>query len=88
VPTLSTATNPSEEPRNIPVSRLLKPARWSNYFPHLSSRDLERGTLQEIEARQGRARTFYLGSYLAFETLEHTARHAQAVVHSFFPEAP
>jgi hypothetical protein len=59
-------------------------ARWLHYFPHLSAADLQRGTLQEIEAQQGRNRTFYTGSYLALETLEHVARHAQALVRTFF----
>ncbi len=59
-------------------------ARWSYYFPHLSPVDLQRGTLQEIEAAQGRNRTFYTGSYLALETLEHVARHAQSIVRAFF----
>lgn len=59
-------------------------ARWLNYFPHLSAADLRSGTLQDIEARQGKNRTFYLGSYLAFETLEHVARHAQSIVATFF----
>lgn len=59
-------------------------ARWLNYFPHLSASDLRCGTLQEIETRQGQNRTFYTGSYLAFETIEHVARHAQALVRTFF----
>lgn len=59
-------------------------ARWLKYFPHLVVEDLKRGTLQEIESRQGKNRTFYTGSYLAFETLEHVARHVQAIVRSFF----
>ena len=59
-------------------------ARWLKYFPHLAVEDLKRGTLQEIESRQGKNRTFYTGSYLAFETLEHVARHAQALVRTFF----
>ena len=59
-------------------------ARWLKYFPHLSVEDLKRGILQEIESRQGKNRTFYTGSYLAFETLEHVARHAQALVRTFF----
>jgi len=59
-------------------------ACWGNYFPHLTAEDLQRGTLQEIEAQQGKNRTFYTGSYLAFETIEHVARHAQALVRTFF----
>jgi acyl-CoA synthetase (AMP-forming)/AMP-acid ligase II/acyl carrier protein len=59
-------------------------ARWSHYFPHLSAEDLARGTLGEIEAMQGRQRTYFVGSYLGLETLEHTARHAQAIVRTFF----
>lgn len=59
-------------------------ARWLNYFPHLTAADLRRGTLQEIESQQGRNRTFFTGSYLALETLEHVARHAQAIVRTFF----
>jgi len=32
-------------------------ARWGNYFPHLTAEVLQRGTLQEIEAQQGKNRT-------------------------------
>jgi glycine/D-amino acid oxidase-like deaminating enzyme len=68
----------------ITVHRLLRRSRRRTYFPHLSAQDLRSGVLQQLESRQGRDRLFYLGSYLAFETLEHTARHAQAVVRAFF----
>lgn len=59
-------------------------ARWFHYFPHLSIEDLRAGTLQKIESLQGKYRTFYTGSYLTFETLEHVARHAQSIVRTFF----
>ena len=68
----------------VRVTARLETMRWMHYFPHLSAADLRRGTLQEIEQRQGRQRTFYTGSYLALETLEHVARHAQSIIRTFF----
>jgi hypothetical protein len=73
--------------RGLPPRRVLPGTRWRNYFPHLSPEDLGRGTLREIEQRQGQNRTFYVGSYLSFETIEHTTRYAQFIMRSFFPRS-
>ncbi|HEX9103823.1 MAG TPA: FAD-dependent oxidoreductase [Polyangia bacterium] len=56
-----------------------------DYFPHVSTAAMQAGFYERMEALQGRNNTFYVGSTLSFETVEHSARYARALVQSNFP---
>nr|WP_298135994.1 FAD-dependent oxidoreductase [uncultured Pseudomonas sp.] len=55
-----------------------------DYFPRVSSAALQNGFFQQVEALQGIAKVFYVGSSLSFETVEHSARYAEALVTRYF----
>lgn len=57
---------------------------WSNYFPHVGSSLLALGFYDAIDAMQGRRKTYFVGSSLTFETVEHSARQARSVVLDHF----
>jgi hypothetical protein len=57
---------------------------WPDYFPHVSPESLDLGFYDLIEARQGRHRTYLVGSSFTFESVEHAARHARAVIEKHF----
>jgi protoporphyrinogen oxidase len=54
------------------------------YFPHFSSADLEADIYGRFEAIQGARRTIYVGSLLAFETVETTVAYSRAAVGAHF----
>jgi hypothetical protein len=56
-----------------------------DYFPHVSTESLNNGFYYKVEALQGDNNTFYVGGTLSFETVEHSARYAQALVKTHFP---
>jgi hypothetical protein len=56
-----------------------------DYFPHVSTAAMQAGFYERIELLQGRNNTFYVGGTLSFETVEHSARYAQALVQKNFP---
>jgi hypothetical protein len=56
-----------------------------DYFPHVSQAAMRGGFYERVEALQGRNNTFYVGGTLSFETVEHSARYAQALVQRNFP---
>lgn len=58
---------------------------WSHYFPHL--RENVVSNLRQIEALQGQRHLWTTGSWLAFETTEHTARHARHLIRTCFDPA-
>jgi hypothetical protein len=58
-----------------------------DYFPHVSPAALRRGFYYQVDALQGKRHTFYVGSTLAFETVEHSARQANALIRQHFPPA-
>jgi surfactin synthase thioesterase subunit/acetyl esterase/lipase len=59
------------------------------YFPHASSRDIEAGYYDRLEALQGQRRTYYVGSLFNFELIECNVAYAHDLVARFFgDEAP
>ncbi len=68
---------------NGSITQVLAQREW-RYFPHVSREDLERGFYQDLEDLQGRLHTYYAGSLLSFETVEHNAAYAEALVGRFF----
>jgi predicted NAD/FAD-binding protein len=58
--------------------------RWS-YFPHVKEGTTQ--TLRSVEALQGQRHVWTTGSWLSFETIEHTARHARHLVQTAFDPA-
>lgn len=55
-----------------------------NYFPHVAREDLQNGFYDQIESLQGGRGTYYAGSLLSFETVEHTAAYSRNLVDRFF----
>jgi oxygen-dependent protoporphyrinogen oxidase len=58
---------------------------WTNYFPHVDTNAFHSFFYERVEALQGKNNTFYVGGTLSFETVEHSARYAQALVKQNFP---
>lgn len=71
-------------PVAIRVEEILHHEDWT-YFPHVSSDDMARGFFEEVEALQGRLRTYFTGGLLGFETVHNTMRYSEALVDRFFP---
>lgn len=61
------------------------PQKNWEYFPHLRQNAVP--TLREIEGLQGKRHIWATGSWLAFETTEHVARHARHLVRTCFDPA-
>ena len=59
---------------------------WPNYFPHVGSHLLDLGFYDVIDGMQGRRGTYFVGSSLTFESVEHAARQAQSVILKHFGE--
>jgi len=57
---------------------------WPDYFPHVSAELIAAGFYDWMEAWQGYRATYFVGSSLTFESLEHTARQARDVVERHF----
>jgi acyl carrier protein len=57
--------------------------QW-RYFPHARSADVADGFFERLEARQGRDRTYYVGSLLGFELVEATIGHARDLARRHF----
>ena len=66
------------------LDELLLRQEW-DYFPQVDSAALRDGFFSRLAALQGRKGVFYIGASLAFETVEHSARQAQTLVHKHFP---
>jgi predicted NAD/FAD-dependent oxidoreductase len=66
------------------VAKVLAQAEWS-YFPYVMADDLAAGFYDRVEALQGQRGTYYVGSTLSFETVEQSARYAQDLVTTHFP---
>lgn len=65
-----------------PLVEIVAHERW-DYFPHLAP-DSIAAFYREIEARQGRGRTFFVGEVMNFSTLEGVVAHSRDVVDRFF----
>jgi thiamine monophosphate kinase len=56
---------------------------WS-YFPHVSTDDIRAGFYDSMSALQGRYGTYYVGSVMNMETVEHTAQFSAQLVDRCF----
>jgi hypothetical protein len=65
------------------LGALLLRKEW-DYFPHVGTDALKSGFYYRLSALQGQRHTFYVGGTLAFETVEHSARQAEALVRAHF----
>jgi len=55
-----------------------------DYFPHVDSAALGDGFFDRFDALQGRDNLYFVGGALNFETVEHSARQARALIRRFF----
>jgi oxygen-dependent protoporphyrinogen oxidase len=55
-----------------------------DYFPHVGQAALQQGFFARMAALQGEGGVYYVGGALNFETVEHSARQAQALVRRHF----
>jgi hypothetical protein len=62
----------------------LEQKEWPNYSPHVGPLALELGFYDTIDHMQGHRGTYFAGSSLTFETVEHAARQAKSVVLEHF----
>lgn len=58
--------------------------RWS-YFPHVVPADFRNGFFRDVEALQGKRRTYYAGSMMNFELVECSVAYSKQLVNRFFP---
>ncbi|WP_299005916.1 non-ribosomal peptide synthetase/type I polyketide synthase [uncultured Shewanella sp.] len=58
---------------------------WNNYFPVLNSEKIKTGVLTELNDLQGKHNTYFVGSYLSFELVSHTAYFSERLIKTFFP---
>lgn len=55
------------------VNRIVTSKTW-RYFPHVGTEDFRNGFYEKVERLQGRLGTYYAGSLMNMETVEHTAQ--------------
>lgn len=66
------------------VTEIVVQKEW-DYFPHVSSEDLDKGFYQDLEDRvQGQNGFYLIGGIMNFETTEHTAEYAKDLVEKKF----
>jgi protoporphyrinogen/coproporphyrinogen III oxidase len=65
------------------ITDVIAQREW-RYFPHVCTADLERDFYKDLERMQGEQHTYYAGSLLNFDTVEHNAAYAEALVKRFF----
>lgn len=68
------------------LERVALRQEW-DYFPHVDSAALERRFFERVAALQGEGQVWYVGGALHFETVEHSARQARALVRRAFAGA-
>jgi predicted NAD/FAD-binding protein len=64
-------------------ARVIAAKTWS-YFPHVSTDDIRAGFYDSMSALQGRYGTYYVGSVMNMETVEHTAQFSARLVDRCF----
>jgi hypothetical protein len=65
------------------IKKVIRHKEW-RYFPHVSTEDLKAGYYEALESLQGKDGIYYAGALLSFETVEHTAAYARALVRQYF----
>jgi predicted NAD/FAD-binding protein len=64
-------------------AKVITTKTWS-YFPHVSTDDIRAGFYDSMSALQGRYGTYYVGSVMNMETVEHTAQFSAQLVDRCF----
>jgi hypothetical protein len=64
-------------------ARVITTKAW-NYFPHVSTDDIRAGFYESMSALQGKYGTYYVGSVMNMETVEHTAQFSIQLVDRCF----
>ncbi|WP_319429880.1 FAD-dependent oxidoreductase [Mycobacterium sp. RTGN5] len=64
-------------------AKVITAKTWS-YFPHVSTGDIRAGFYESMSALQGRYGTYYAGSVMNMETVEHTAQFSVGLVDRCF----
>lgn len=65
------------------IKQVVAQKEW-RYFPHVLTSDLEEGYYEMLEGLQGTRGTYYAGSLLNFETVEHNALYTKNLIERFF----
>ncbi len=65
------------------LNRIVESAIW-DYFPRVSSADLEAGFYRQLEARQGVRHTYYAGEIMNFPCVDLLAEYSADLVARFF----
>lgn len=65
------------------LERVALRQEW-DYFPHVDAAALQSGFFAQVDALQGQGQVYYVGAALSFETVEHSARQARALVRQRF----
>jgi phytoene dehydrogenase-like protein len=71
------------EARGGRLERVALRQEW-DYFPHVGQAALQQGFLTRMAALQGQGGVYYVGAALNFETVEHSARQARALIWRHF----
>jgi hypothetical protein len=66
-----------------PNNGILIQKRWT-YFPHVLTQDLQAGFYEDLMDLQGVQGTYYIGSIMDFESVEHTARFSKYLMQRHF----
>ncbi|KAA1242508.1 hypothetical protein F0Q45_26250 [Mycobacterium simiae] len=69
----------------VTVGSVERTKHW-RYFPRFSCDDIAVGCYDRVEKLQGKSNTYFLGSALAFETVEHTIGYSYQLVDREFPD--
>ena len=64
-------------------AKVITAKTWS-YFPHVSTDDIRAGFYESMCALQGKYGTYYVGSVMNMETVEHTAQFSAQLVDRYF----
>ena len=65
------------------LERVVLQQEW-DYFPHVDGAALAGGYFEQLDAMQGAGNVYFAGGALNFETVEHSARQARALVRRHF----
>ncbi len=65
------------------LEEFLTTKHW-RYFPHVSADAMQGGFYEDLNALQGRWKTYYVGELLSFPLVELVARHAKGLVEQHF----
>jgi len=73
----------SEKIFSAKFRKIIAQEKW-DYFPHFDQKDITSGCYDQLENFQGKQNTYYVGSLLSFETVEHVVTYSKALVENYF----